>query len=183
MKHLTIIIGLSLAIIGCGDTGQKAMKGAAEAILAEDKKVDESQQAINNQQQVQPNNNYIDPSNTQQQNGYIPNNQQQMDNAQAYVNNNGELPPKPVQPQRPVTTESVVRYRAQVLTQYGGKVVVRSAPSTNGRKLGFLYDQEEVWVIGETNNCEVITSIEGCWVKVMDSQRLVGYSFGGFLQY
>ncbi len=94
-----------------------------------------------------------------------------------------ELPPKPVRQPAPPTTETVVRYRAKVLTQYGGKVLVRNAPSKRGKKLGFLYDQEEVFVVGETSNCEVINNISGCWVKVVDVNGLTGYSFGGYLNY
>lgn len=191
MKHLLIITGISLAMMGCGDAGKKAIKGAAEAVLADDEEVVQQQpqqQPVNNQQQAQSYDNYGDPTNAQQQNGYIDNNGQGQTNNQSPYADSGALPPKPVpaqaaQAQQAAGTESVVRYRAQVLTQYGGKVVVRTAPSKNGRKLGFLYDQEEVWVVGETDNCEVINKIEGCWVKVMDSQRLVGYSFGGYLQY
>ena len=187
MKHLSLIIIMSLAIVGCGDAGQKALKGAAQAILEEDNK---TEQPVNQQQpqQQQPNNNvyYPEAANGQSQNGYVDNNEvnQQADNGQAYTTNEEALPPKPVQQApRAANTETVVRYRAQVLTQYGGKVLVRQSPSKSGRKLGFLYDQEEVFVIGETGKCEVINRIEGCWVKVMDSQRLVGYSFGGYLQY
>lgn len=184
MKHISIIIVMSLALVGCGDTGQKALKGAAQAILEEDNKTAQPQQPVNSQQQPN-NNNYPNVANQPPQDGYIEvDNNQQEDTPQAYVSNEESLPAKPVQqPQRQANTETVVRYRAQVLTQYGGKVLVRQAPSKSGRKLGFLYDQEEVFVIGETDKCEVINRIEGCWVKVMDSQRLVGYSFGGYLQY
>lgn len=188
MKHLLIIGSMSLAIIGCGEAGQKAIKGAAEAVLAEDDKNAQPQQPVVYQTQAQPANNYVEPTNVQPQNNYSDsspnNNQAQQDRVPTYASSEA-LPPKPAptQSQQSAGTESVVRYRAQVLTQYGGKVVVRSAPSKNGRKLGFIYDQEEVWVVGETNNCEVINKIDGCWVKVMDSQRLVGYSFGGYLQY
>lgn len=184
MNHLIIIVGISLALIGCGDAGQKALKGAAQAILEEDDKNVQTQQSNTSQQQPPYNNNYYPESgNGQAQDGYI-DYRQQNNVPQAYVSNEQSLPSKPIpQPQDQANTETVVRYRAQVLTQYGGKVLVRQAPSKNGRKLGFLYDQEEVYVIGETDKCEVINRIEGCWVKVMDSQRLVGYSFGGYLQY
>lgn len=184
MNHLIIIVGISLALIGCGDAGQKALKGAAQAILEEDDNSVQAQQSNTGQQQPPYNNNYYPESgNGQAQDGYIDYSQQN-NVPQAYVNNEQSLPDKPApQPQSQANTETVVRYRAQVLTQYGGKVLVRQAPSKNGRKLGFLYDQEEVYVIGETDKCEVINRIEGCWVKVMDSQRLVGYSFGGYLQY
>lgn len=77
----------------------------------------------------------------------------------------------------------MVRYRANVLTQYGGKVIVRQSPHRNGRKLGYLYDQEEVFVVGETNRCETINGLYGCWVKVVDSVGLSGYSFGAYLNY
>ena len=187
MKHISTIIIMSLALVGCGDAGQKALKGAAQAILEEDNKTAQPQQPVNSQQQPN-NNNYSDAANQPPQNGYVEADNGAGDAPQAYVSNEESLPAKPVQqpqqqPQRQANTETVVRYRAQVLTQYGGKVLVRQAPSKNGRKLGFLYDQEEVFVIGETDKCEVINRIEGCWVKVMDSQRLVGYSFGGYLQY
>lgn len=188
MKHISMIIVMSLALVGCGDVGQKALKGAAQAILEEDNKTAQPQQPVNDQQQPN-NNNYSDAANQPIQNGYVEvdngaADNQQADAPQAYVSNEEPLPAKPVQqPQIQANTETVVRYRAQVLTQYGSKVLVRQAPSKNGRKLGFLYDQEEVFVIGETDKCEVINRIEGCWVKVMDSQRLVGYSFGGYLQY
>lgn len=77
----------------------------------------------------------------------------------------------------------MVRYPAKVLTQYGSNVIVRSHPSKAGRKIGFLYDQEQVYVIGETNNCETINGLYGCWVKVIDANGLTGYSFGAYLQY
>ena len=139
------------------------------------------QQPVNPQYQQSANPQYQQPVNSQYQQPVNPQYQQQAPQPQAY--NNQALPPKPVQPAMPAVKEKVVRHRASVLTQYGGKVVVRQTPYQNGRKLGFLYDQEEVWVIGETDRCETINKIYGCWVKVMDSQRLVGYSFGGYLQY
>lgn len=89
------------------------------------------------------------------------------------------LPPKPA----PQITEQVVRRRAYALTRYGGKVLVRSHPSRNGRKLGFLYDREDVYVVAITNHCETIDRLQGCWVKVVDANGLTGYSFGGYLQY
>lgn len=93
------------------------------------------------------------------------------------------LPPLPPKPAQQPQGERVVRHVAQVITQYGGNVLVRSTPSKSGRKLGYLYDTEQVYVIGETGICEVINGISGCWVKVRDSQGLVGYSFGGYLTY
>ena len=185
MKHITVIIALSLALIGCGDAGQKALKGAAQAILEEDNKNAQPQpQQPSYPQPPQQQDNAPYYPDAEGNGGYVVDNGEgnQQQDAPAYVDE--PLPPKPVpQAPRAVNTETVVRYRAQVLTQYGGKVLVRQSPSKAGRKLGFLYDQEEVFVVGETTNCEVINRIEGCWVKVRDSQGLVGYSFGGYLQY
>ncbi|MDO5769317.1 MAG: SH3 domain-containing protein [Psychrobacter sp.] len=179
MKALITVLAGSMLLLGCGDTGQRAIKGAAEAVLKEDQPEQQvAQQPVAVQQQPTYDPNYAAPVNAAPANtvGY---------SAAPAVQ---DLPPKPVPvAAAPATasalTEEVVRHRATVLTQYGGKVVVRTGPSQNSRKLGFLYDQEDVWVVGITNNCEVINKIQGCWVKVMDSQRLVGYSFDGYLQY
>ncbi len=168
MKKFVSICIVATLLSGC-DTGEKAIKGAAKAVLAEDTQQTQpvqAQQPVQVQQPVQA-----------QQPAQV---QQPVQAQQPVVNES--LPAKSV-PAAPRVAEKVVRHRAQVLTQYGGKVVVRNSPSQNGRKLGFLYDQEEVWVVGETDKCETINNIYGCWVKVMDSQRLVGYSFGGYLQY
>lgn len=92
--------------------------------------------------------------------------------------------PKPASaPRRATGGEQIVRKRAYVLTQYGDNVRVRSAPSRNGRYVGYLYDGEEIWIVGETKKCQSIDGIYGCWVKVLDSNGLTGYSFGGYLQY
>jgi len=189
MKRLLILGMMSCSVLmlsGCGDTGERMVKAAAKAIVEEDNKKDEA--AANNSNNAPPQQElvYNTAPSAQPQEEYVtyePPSAPSQDNS-GYANPEA-LPPKPAPaPQaRSGLTETVVRYRASVLTQYGGKVLVRQSPSKNAKKLGFLYDQEEVWVIGETNKCEVINRIDGCWVKVMDSQSLVGYSFGGYLQY
>ncbi len=183
---LSLITASTLGISGCGDTGERMIKAAAKAIIEEEDKANEPS-AVTGPNDNPPEIVYSqEPSSNQPQDEtvyYEPQGSIAPDpSSNAYEN----LPPKPAP--APVAassglTETVVRYRANVLTQYGGKVLVRQAPSKTSKKLGFLYDQEEVWVIGETNKCEVINRIEGCWVKVMDVNRLVGYSFGGYLQY
>lgn len=193
-----VICLLSFGLVGCDDL----IKGVARTIVENDDK----QKAQQNQAQppAQPVQMYAVEPAPQQVPQQIPQQQvPQYDYQQVQpqiqptavpqaqpqyqaVNNvvpTAELPPKPVRQPAPSTTETVVRYRAKVLTQYGGKVLVRNAPSKRGKKLGFLYDQEEVYVVGETSNCEIINNIQGCWVKVVDSQGLIGYSFGGYLNY
>ena len=169
MKHLIFFACLPMLVLGCDKLGGQQQPANPQ-----------HQQPVNPQYQQPVNPQYQQPVNPQYQQ-QAPQDRQQA--PQPQVDNNQALPPKPVQPTMPAVSEKVVRHRASVLTQYGGKVVVRQTPYQNGRKLGFLYDQEEVWVIGETDRCETINKIYGCWVKVMDSQRLVGYSFGGYLQY
>lgn len=185
MKRL-LILGMitcsAFTLSGCGDTGERMIKAAAKAIVEEDNKTDEVA-AAQPAAPAQPELVYTEPSaQPQDEAAYY----DQVAPAQPdYEAVNEELPPKPAPAPaaRSGLTETVVRYRASVLTQYGGKVLVRQAPSKNAKKLGFLYDREEVIVIAETNKCEVINRIEGCWVKVRDVQNLVGYSFGGYLQY
>ena len=190
MKHLIFFACLPMLVLGCDKLGGQQQPANPQ-----------HQQPVNPQYQQPVNPQYQQPVNPQYQQQapqyqqqapqyqqQAPQYQQQAPQyqqqaPQPQVDNNQALPPKPVQPTMPAVSEKVVRHRASVLTQYGGKVVVRQTPYQNGRKLGFLYDQEEVWVIGETDRCETINKIYGCWVKVMDSQRLVGYSFGGYLQY
>ncbi|MFC0819717.1 SH3 domain-containing protein [Moraxella marmotae] len=91
--------------------------------------------------------------------------------------------PPPKAAPRPAVSERVVRKRAYVLTQHGSNVMVRSAPNRNARKIGYLYDTEEIWVVGETSNCHTVNGLYGCWVKVVDSNGLTGYSFDAYLQY
>lgn len=86
-------------------------------------------------------------------------------------------------PKAKAPSERIVRHRASVLTQYGGNVIVRQSPNKNSAKKGYLYDQEEIWVVGITDKCETINKLEGCWVKVIDSVGLTGYSFDAYLQY
>lgn len=163
MKKLIPIALISFALIGCGDTGDKALKAAAKAILEEDNS--SSQQVVTPEPVSTPNQNiqmHEVPQNSAEQNVTI------------------DAPPKP-QVQR--TTERVVRKRAWVVTQHGSNVMVRRSPSRSAGKVGYLYDTEEIWVVGETNKCEVINGIQGCWVKVVDVNGLTGYSFGGYLQY
>lgn len=188
MKRLLVLSLLASSILmlsGCGDTGERMIKAAAKAIVEEEDKTN-APPAATAPEQTPPEIVYNqEPSMNQPQDEatyYEPQDSvAAAPDPTAYEN----LPPKPAPAAAPSSglTETVVRYRASVLTQYGGKVLVRQAPSKTSKKLGFLYDQEEVWVIGETNKCEVINRIEGCWVKVMDVNRLVGYSFGGYLQY
>lgn len=186
MKRLLVIALLAATgvMTGCGDTGERMIKAAAKAIVEEDNKTAEAGNPAATQPAAQPELVYSTE----------PSAQPQQDNSAYYEQAASQdpdyavdeaLPPKPTPAPaaRSGLTETVVRYRASVLTQYGGKVLVRQAPSKNAKKLGFLYDREEVLVIGETNKCETINRIEGCWVKVKDVQNLVGYSFGGYLQY
>lgn len=126
----------------------------------------------NSQQPVQQYNQYGQPTTNQQQ---MPQIQNQTAMAQA-----APLPPPEPAPK---VRERVVRKRAYVLTQHGSNVMVRSEPNLNARKVGYLYDGEDAWVIGETTNCQTINNLYGCWVKVKDSNGLTGYSFDAYLQY
>lgn len=173
MRKSLIVASLfaSLSILaGCDDV----VKGVARTIVENDEK-ERAQQT-----QVQPTAQPMQPVQPVGQEQYYPVNNAGAIQQPVAVEPLPELPPKPVAQQ---PTEQVVRYHAQVITQYGGNVIVRNSPSKSGRKLGYLYDSEQVYVIGITNKCEVINNIEGCWVKVRDSQGLVGYSFGGYLTY
>lgn len=78
--------------------------------------------------------------------------------------------------------EKVVRYPATVVTRSGyGELSVRGEPSAKGIQVTTIYDGSEVQVIAETNRCENIGGVSGCWHKVeFDGFR--GYMFGGYLQ-
>lgn len=92
-------------------------------------------------------------------------------------------PAKRVATPRPSYSEHAVYLPATVVTRHGSNVVVRRNPSKSARQVGYLYTTEQVWVIAETNKCETIQGLYNCWVKVKDSTGLVGYSFGGYLDY
>lgn len=84
---------------------------------------------------------------------------------------------------QPTYSETPVLLPATVVTREGDIVIIRSTPSRNGAKKGYLYTSEQVDVIAKTNKCETINGIYNCWVKVQDVTGLVGYSFGGYLNY
>lgn len=141
-------------------------------------------QPIANQQQMPMQPQVQDLQPVQQYNQYeqsIANQQQmpQIQNPTAMAQAAPLPPPEPA----PKVRERVVRKRAYVLTQHGSNVMVRSAPNLNARKVGYLYDGEDAWVIGETTNCQTINNLYGCWVKVVDAAGLTGYSFDAYLQY
>ncbi|OOR92822.1 hypothetical protein B0181_01430 [Moraxella caviae] len=170
MKKVLSIVFMAALLTACGETGDKALKAAAKAVLEEDNAQNSEQQSAHESAQQD----LIE---------------QELQDAPEFERGSvadidseplGQLPPKPAAPQN---SERVVRHRATVLTQYGGRVLVRQAPSRGGRQLGYLYDQEEVWVVGETNRCETINGLYGCWVKVVDVTGLTGYSFGAYLNY
>lgn len=169
MKKQLFSLAMIGLLAGCGDIAETAIQGAAEAVAKKNQTTPPQQPVVVEQapQQVQqPLQPVAQPTQVQP----------------APQELTQQLPPKPA-PVEPKFSEQIVRERASVLTQYGGKVLVRSQPNKNAKKLGFLYDQEAVWVIGITNRCETINKIEGCWVKVIDSVGLSGYSFDGYLQY
>lgn len=126
----------------------------------------------NSQQPVQQYNQYGQPITNQQQ---MP----QIQNPTAMA----QAAPLPSPEPAPKAREQVVRKRAYVLTQHGSNVMVRSAPNRNAHKVGYLYDGEDIWVVGETTNCQTINNLYGCWVKVVDAAGLTGYSFDAYLQY
>lgn len=78
--------------------------------------------------------------------------------------------------------ERIVRYTAKVVTQEGSNVMVRKEPNRSAQKLTYLYDSEIVTVTGETNVCETIGRLNGCWVRVIDSAGATGYVFNAFLK-
>ena len=64
-------------------------------------------------------------------------------------------------------TERVVRYPATVVTQSGyGQLALRGEPSSKGLEIGVVNDGEEVQVVARTNKCEILHSVDGCWVRV-----------------
>jgi hypothetical protein len=79
--------------------------------------------------------------------------------------------------------EKIVRKNAIVVTQSGGNAILRSQANKNSKELEKLYDMENVVVVGETSNCEVLNSHQGCWVKVISSAGTSGYLFDAYLQY
>lgn len=183
-----LLAGATL-LTACDDV----VKGVAREILkdeappaqtAQQPQVQDLQPIVpNGQQPVQQYDQYGQPIINQQQMPMQPNQmpqtpQTQDPNAMAQA---APLPPKPAP--APQVSERVVRKRAYVLTQHGSNVMVRSAPNRNARKVGYLYDGEDIWVVGETTNCQTINGLYGCWVKVVDAAGLTGYSFGAYLQY
>lgn len=176
---LAALIAGTTLLTACDDV----MKGVREILkdeapspqTAQQPQVQDLQPVIPNgqQQPVQQYDQYGQPITNQQQ---MP--QTQDPNAMVQA---APLPPKP-EP-APQVSERVVRKRAYVLTQHGSNVMVRSAPNRNARKVGYLYDGEDIWVVGETTNCQTINGLYGCWVKVVDAAGLTGYSFGAYLQY
>lgn len=173
----TLLVGATL-LTACDDIA----KGVAREILkdevvpaqtVQEPQVQDLQPVIpNSQQPVQQYNQYGQPITNQQQ---MP----QIQNPTAMAQAAPLPPPEPA----PKAREQVVRKRAYVLTQYGSNVMVRSAPNRNARKVGYLYDGEDIWVVGETTNCQTINNLYGCWVKVVDAAGLTGYSFDAYLQY
>ena len=78
-------------------------------------------------------------------------------------------------------TERVVRYPATVVTQSGyGQLALRGEPSSKGLEIGVVNDGEEVQVVARTNKCEILHSVDGCWVRVQVS-AVKGYMFDGYL--
>lgn len=83
---------------------------------------------------------------------------------------------------QPALKEKLVRYPATVITASGyGELSLRGEPSTKGVQVATVSDGDEVYVIAETNQCETINKMEGCWFKV-DAHDMKGYMFGGYLQ-
>lgn len=174
---VALLAGITL-LTACDDIA----KGVAREILkdevapaqtVQEPQVQDLQPIIpNGQQPVQQYNQYGQPIANQQQ---MP----QIQNPTAMAQAAPLPPPEPA----PKVRERVVRKRAYVLTQHGSNVMVRSAPNLNARKVGYLYDGEDAWVIGETTNCQTINNLYGCWVKVVDAAGLTGYSFDAYLQY
>ena len=174
---VALLAGTTL-LVACDDIA----KGVAREILkdevapaqtVQEPQVQDLQPIIpNGQQPVQQYNQYGQPIANQQQ---MP----QIQNPTAMAQAAPLPPPEPA----PKVRERVVRKRAYVLTQHGSNVMVRSAPNLNARKVGYLYDGEDAWVIGETTNCQTINNLYGCWVKVVDAAGLTGYSFDAYLQY
>lgn len=82
----------------------------------------------------------------------------------------------------PTLQEKLVRYPATVITTSGyGEVSLRGEPSAKGIQISTVPDGYEVQVIAETNRCETIGKVQGCWFKV-DAYGSKGYMFGGYLQ-
>lgn len=83
---------------------------------------------------------------------------------------------------KPALKEKLVRYPATVITTSGyGELALRGEPSAKGIQVATVMDGDEVQVIAETNQCETIGKIQGCWFKV-DAYGMKGYMFGGYLQ-
>lgn len=196
MKYLLkpIVIGMfaCTALVGCGETGDKALKAAAKAILEEENKTEttlpqapaEVTPIANNQEA--PSAQTLHDIKKSDDNGDESTNTSEDKSAKVAKEpdeDSGESEEVAVKPKQSTTKEKIVRYPASVLTQYGGNVIVRKEPNKNSPKKGLLYDQEEIWVVGITDKCETINKLEGCWVKVIDSVGLSGYSFDAYLQY
>ncbi|MCF7530238.1 SH3 domain-containing protein [Neisseria lisongii] len=78
-------------------------------------------------------------------------------------------------------TERVVRQQAVVVTQSGSNVILRALPSRSAAARAKIFDSEQVWIVGETEKCEIISNHKGCWVKVQSSVG-EGYLFDAYLQ-
>ncbi len=188
MKRVLIAASLGLTLTGCdGDI----IKSMARAVLADE--INQSQQQAPQQQVQQPAatdpNAQLQP--VQQPVAQQPVAQQPVAAApaqpvqQAAPQQKTVAAPAPVRKTAPQPTysETPVHLPATVVTRHGSNVMVRSTPSRNGAKKGYLYTSEQIYVIAETNKCETINGIYNCWVKVQDVTGLTGYSFGGYLNY
>lgn len=79
-------------------------------------------------------------------------------------------------------TEKLARYPATIVTSSGyGELSLRGEPSVKGVQVTTVYDGAEVQVIAETNRCETISGVRGCWHKV-SIDGVKGYMFSGYLQ-
>lgn len=192
MKKILFIGSLALVLSACdGDI----VKNVARAVLSDETNQSQQDNSAQNPQVQSNQTDYalqpvpINPNMpTSQENQYTQPTQidqygqpiQTMPEQATQMHDAAVLPkPEP----KPSIRERVVRKPAYVLTQHGSNVMVRRSPNKNSAKVGYLYDGEDIWVVGETNNCQTINGLYGCWVKVVDAHGLTGYSFGAYLQY
>lgn len=113
-----------------------------------------------------------------------PQTQARVDTLQTSTNNTAQPSTQVTKTDKPALkfSEKPVRYPATIITNSGyGELSLRGEPSTKGIQVTSVYDGTEVQVIAETNRCETVGKVSGCWYKVdIDGAR--GYMFSGYLQ-
>lgn len=178
MKHLFAmsVAVVSLALVGCGETGDKALKGAARAILEDEQP--QQAQPIQQPQQMQPA--------QQPQQVQVQSTQPVAQEIQVV-----EVVEQPVQVvQKPVPVKQVqqkvqIIYQGHIMTQSDGYVYMRNSPKASAKKIKKLPDYTPVNVISCGNMTTrwdpAARGDTGSWCKVI-SGGTTGYVFDAYIQ-